>query len=332
MSFKLLSLNVFIGAPNIIVPGVLELGRRPLSQLKNPMRRPLSRGTARLKLQFEQIRKANADIICLQEVVSTDMAEAYAEALPDYEAYYHPHSTLRCTASWLAWHMAEALMPLMLYSVGSCSELTASLLWMIITCLLRKATSKAFIVGEPAGMLVTLWKKNRFALVRATCPAFKQQFGGDREDVLMACLKRRHYHCVELRSVDTCSGPSLVSVINTHNSLGQKCPQHFNNRRLQLEQLAHESDRLRTVSDVLIAGDFNTDAGTDQTVGTVLCEQAGMTDTYKAYGNVNSYGHTWHHQNPYTQGWHLEMDRRLVSSFLCYFCRPDRPRLALTHP
>ncbi len=225
----------------------------------------------RLRQQIAQIRTLDPDIICLQEVWSNTVREAYFHAFPEYVGYT---TYERSVGSWKR-EIMETI------SFGPDDEIARGSAQGLVT-LLKQGSEKYSAYEVESGIF-----KNQFALTWIT-----QQV----EAVMPKGYLATRYHLPK----------GAVQIVNTHLSNGETNP----GRMKQVKELVDHATRIAGGDPIILCGDTNSDGEREKDM-TWLHTEAGFKDSFRiVYPDVTQSPHkgaTWDNANPMVQKWYNEV-------------------------
>ncbi|CAE7216358.1 unnamed protein product [Symbiodinium sp. KB8] len=247
-----------------------------------PMRLDQDSAQARFARQAAYIQDSGADLVLLQEVLSTLMVQSLMRHLSDFDHTYLTSSPK--PAAWVLWTGFVALVSLaqcILIEVPFCALrgtegvwLSFFVRWMILATILalrwRNSVPAHFLLGDVAGQLVVLRRKESKALAGAEFGAegfeiYDAGFRAERHDdplnkpesAIEASSWLNVFFNVRPRGVlrvrvplKRAARPAVLTLLNTH------MPHNCDNSDL-LQSLGRFAGDLAKQGPVILAGDFN---------------------------------------------------------------------------
>ncbi|CAE7404674.1 unnamed protein product [Symbiodinium necroappetens] len=236
-----------------------------------PMRLDQDSAQARFARQAAYIQDSGADLVLLQEVLSTLMVQSLMRHLSDFDHTYLTSSPK--PAAWVLWTGFVALVSLaqcILIEVPFCALrgtegvwLSFFVRWMILATILalrwRNSVPAHFLLGDVAGQLVVLRRKESKALAGAEFgaeerhddPLKKPESAIEASSWLNVFFNVRPRGVLRVRvPLKRAPRPAVLTLLNTH------MPHNCDNSDL-LQSLGRFAGDLAKQGPVILAGDFN---------------------------------------------------------------------------
>ena len=292
MPVRVLTFNVFMGSPLPCCCGTRSLPN-----------------STRLRQQLRALTALDADILCLQEVTTSDLVRRYGAALgPSYAPVWKPSvPPLRaCVAAELLLLCLTGLLFLVLYgaAINHITQFGAAFLWLTIYVFLWRALAHSvvfqFLLGNVAGSLVLFYRRSVFSLVLYDSMRLESEVG----DALNAFRPR----CVQFVELRAAAGGARYIITHIHaNALGPTAA-----RAAQLaEGTRHALETEDGVTVSLLLGDFKVPP---DEAGVRRLAACGLRDTLLRGEGPEA--PTWGAANPLTRGILRLRDHRCDYIFL----------------
>lgn len=294
---KIITFNVFIGSPLIGIRG-------GTSSLYN---------SERLKRQIVDLKKQNADIICLQEIFCSNVLNAYIQAFQkDYQVIYETNTVysnkiLGETCILLFACLLLIFFKLLIPVSNIITDQLAirSIYFYKIRKYLSTCAMFSFILGNIKGFMITLIKRNK-DLTKSEIQVLNSrtiQFYHQSND-FQNLFRKRCYQVLELEWKFIRTGKVIpITLYHLHlNSIGNPVSKYaqFN----QVIESIKKSPERRQSDNLIICGDFNSDLNTFKTE-----QYEFLQDSAILFKNQND--HTWSDQNPLSKGFLREENSRV---------------------
>jgi len=305
-----------------------------------------SRDTERLTWIERQLREVNADVMCLQEVLESDLQAWYERTFPDYEfVVLQQPSRAVGIGFWLAWTALPALLAGLAAWLGAAAWRPDELLpraaaaaglggaawWALERALTGPGFPEWAKSVAVAGFPVLGARNYAFSSNASLAIAVRREFGRVRHvqrewfehqglwlHKTAAGLEREHQlynpdralNCFRQRGIlgvtVALSGGGEVRVVDVHMNIGVT---NAEVRQPQMEQVVRMLGKYD--GPTVLAGDTNSCANLPEPEMRWLAEQerVPLADCWTVAGDVGP-GWTWHRDNPLTVGPLLEPDQR----------------------
>ena len=282
---KILTFNVFIGPP------IANIYNNTTSLCNSQ----------RLEQQIIEIKKIEADIICLQEIYCENVLKFYQHAFSnDYHIIYDKRIIYtnqivgECCILLICYLVYLPIMYLFtILNLQSTLIIQLSSLYIARKYLLSCALF-SFLLGNVKGFMITLIKKH-IKVIQSETIAFNHQ-NNDFQNL----FRQRCYQRINLEIAG-----NRISLYNLHlNSIGKT-----NSKYAQFNQIVDDIKN-SNFTDLIICGDFNSELNTFRHKFTDSAIQVG-----------NSFEHTWTDKNPLSMGF-LREDNSRVDGILYQFKSP----------